>query len=99
MVALLWALCWSLAAAAQPLQRAPDPDLCPTATQGSNATPVAESLRSVGIRERGAATEELLKEHGFWTALDLCLLRAGGGRRSRADGPAASGRDQHRRPV
>eukprot|EP01052_Picozoa_sp_SAG31_P035525 SAG31_NODE_4300_length_3371_cov_8.759780_3_plen_216_part_01 len=79
-------LCWSLAVAAQSLL--PAPDQCPatatahvvrSAKKLCGAAPVAASLQSVGIGgERTGATAELLAKHGFQTALDLRLLRAGG---------------------
>eukprot|EP01052_Picozoa_sp_SAG31_P015539 SAG31_NODE_1002_length_10448_cov_27.630399_5_plen_249_part_00 len=75
------------AAAAQSLPPAAPPDPCPTAAAHvvssaqklCGAAPVAASLQSVGIGgDRTGATAELLAKHGFQTALDLRLLRAGG---------------------
>eukprot|EP01052_Picozoa_sp_SAG31_P020921 SAG31_NODE_1593_length_7811_cov_13.037215_10_plen_265_part_00 len=75
------------AAAAQSLPPAAPPDRCPTAAahvvRSANklcgSAPVAASLQSVGIGgDRTGATAELLAKHGFQTALDLRLLRAGG---------------------
>eukprot|EP01052_Picozoa_sp_SAG31_P018765 SAG31_NODE_1342_length_8700_cov_12.667829_12_plen_299_part_00 len=78
------------AAAAQSLPPAAPPDhQCPTAAAhvvrsaqklcGGGALSVAASLQSVGIGgHRTGTTAELLAKHGFQTALDLRLLRAGG---------------------
>eukprot|EP01052_Picozoa_sp_SAG31_P048382 SAG31_NODE_10099_length_1182_cov_3.018467_2_plen_102_part_01 len=45
---------------------------------GGGALSVAASLQAVGIGDdRTVATAELLAKHGFQTALDLRLLRAG----------------------
>eukprot|EP01052_Picozoa_sp_SAG31_P007803 SAG31_NODE_378_length_16503_cov_28.830041_10_plen_292_part_00 len=77
-----------LLAAAQSLPpAAAPPDQCPTsaahvvrsAKKLCGGAPVAASLQSVGIGgDRTDATAELLVKHGFQTALDLRLLRAGG---------------------
>ena len=55
--------------------------------------PVAASLQSVGIGgDRTGATAELLAKHGFQTALDLRLLRAGGAEEAELMGQLRAGR-------
>eukprot|EP01052_Picozoa_sp_SAG31_P061216 SAG31_NODE_20317_length_577_cov_12.127615_1_plen_120_part_10 len=93
------------AAAAQslpPAEAAPDHQ-CPTAAAhvvrsaqklcGGGALSVAASLQSVGIGgNRTGATAELLAKHGFQTALDLRLLRAGGAEEAELMGQLRAGR-------
>eukprot|EP01052_Picozoa_sp_SAG31_P030654 SAG31_NODE_3164_length_4602_cov_7.602043_1_plen_255_part_00 len=90
------------AAAAQslpPAAAAPDHQ-CPTAAhvvRSANklcgGAPVAASLQSVGIGgDRTGATAELLAKHGFQTALDLRLLRAGGADEAELMGQLRAGR-------
>ena len=83
-VTRLLLLCWPIVAAEQSYGALPMGQ-CPTvahvmrsAEQLCGGAPVADSLWSVGIRDGGAAAEELLQQHGLWTALDLRVLRAGG---------------------
>eukprot|EP01052_Picozoa_sp_SAG31_P058468 SAG31_NODE_17886_length_654_cov_3.738739_1_plen_135_part_10 len=90
------------AAAAQslpPVAAAPDHQ-CPTAAHVVRSAkklcggaPVAASLQSVGIGgNRTGATAELLAKHGFQTALDLRLLRAGGADEAELMGQLRAGR-------
>ena len=93
-------LCCLLAAAAQSLPPAPPADQCPTAAHVVRSAkklcggaPVAASLQSVGIGgDRTGATAELLAKHGFQTALDLRLLRAGGAEEAELMGQLRAGR-------
>eukprot|EP01052_Picozoa_sp_SAG31_P058423 SAG31_NODE_17851_length_655_cov_2.633094_1_plen_139_part_10 len=90
------------ASAAQLLPPAAAPDQhCPTtaahvvrgAKNLCGGAPVAASLQSVGIDgDRTGATAELLAEHGFDTALDLRLLRAGGAEEAELMGQLRAGR-------
>ena len=91
-----------LLAAAQSLPPTAPPDhRCPTAAahvvRSANKlcrdAPVAASLQSVGIGgDRTGATAELLAKHGFQTALDLRLLRAGGAEEAELMGQLRAGR-------
>eukprot|EP01052_Picozoa_sp_SAG31_P008445 SAG31_NODE_427_length_15813_cov_13.679649_7_plen_293_part_00 len=91
-----------LLAAAQSLPPTAPPDhQCPTAAahvvRSANklcgGAPVAASLQSVGIGgDRTGATAELLAKHGFQTALDLRLLRAGGAEEAELMGQLRAGR-------
>eukprot|EP01052_Picozoa_sp_SAG31_P022456 SAG31_NODE_1786_length_7271_cov_6.872492_14_plen_250_part_00 len=93
-----------LLAAAQSLPPTAPPDhQCPTAAAhvvrsanklcGGGALSVAASLQSVGIGgDRTGATAELLAKHGFQTALDLRLLRAGGTEEAELMGQLRAGR-------
>eukprot|EP01052_Picozoa_sp_SAG31_P005056 SAG31_NODE_217_length_19988_cov_53.300820_5_plen_292_part_00 len=90
-----------LAAAAQSPPPAAPPDQCPTtaahvvrsAHKLCGGAPVAASLQSVGIGgDRTGATAELLAKHGFQTALDLRLLRAGGAEETELMGQLRAGR-------
>ena len=94
--------CPLLLAAAQslpPAARAADRP-CPTAAHVVRSAkklcggaPVAASLQSVGIGgDRTGATAELLAKHGFQTALDLRLLRAGGAEEAELMGQLRAGR-------
>ena len=81
---LLLLLCWPIVAAEQSYGALPLGQ-CPTvahvmrsAEKLCGGAPVADSLWSIGIRDGGAAAEELLKQHGLRTALDLRVLRDGG---------------------
>eukprot|EP01052_Picozoa_sp_SAG31_P039916 SAG31_NODE_5648_length_2404_cov_2.372234_1_plen_319_part_00 len=89
------------AAAAQSLPPAAPPEPCPdaaahvmrSATKLCGGTPVAASLQSVGIGgDRTGAMAELLAKHGFQTALDLRLLRAGGPDEAELMGQLRAGR-------
>eukprot|EP01052_Picozoa_sp_SAG31_P020336 SAG31_NODE_1523_length_8012_cov_39.769240_11_plen_254_part_00 len=99
---LLLLLLAAAAATAQSLPPAPPPDQCPTAAAHvvssakklcGGGAPVAASLQSVGIGgDRTGATAELLAKHGFQTALDLRLLRAGGPEEAELMGQLRAGR-------
>ena len=91
------------AATAQSLHpaAAPPDHQCPTAaahvvrsaTKLCGGAPVSASLQSVGIGgDRTGATAELLAKHGFQTALDLRLLRAGGAEEAELMGQLRAGR-------